>query len=707
MKWNRILSLAIILSTLAAQPLHAAANFWQDVNENFKARIAGDTSSVNVLVKKGRRLTASLDQMKVEFLSGAAVVISLPLPDGSMTSYQFSRSSVMPDELARKYPQIQTFKAVDVNNPANRGRFDITPQGFHGMFQHNGKWVFIDPEVRNDNGNYIAYYGSDAQPLESRPQDTVINSGVLQTNVTSDSPFSRRPLVGSKLRTYRLAMSAAAEYTAFHGGKTRALAAIATLINRVNEVYERDASIRFELVANNDDIVYADRVNDPFDNTDADAEANADNLPNVVPNSDFDIGHVLNTGGGGLAFLSGVCKNTFKSIGMTGTRLPTGDAFYIDYVAHELGHQLGANHTFNGTSLSCGGANRTASTAWEPGSGSTIMGYAGICGTQDLQANSDPHFHTGSIQQILDTAESAGCGIVTTIQNTIPIADAGADFTIPANMPFRLSGSGSDADGDSLTYIWEQYDIGARSTSASSMVDNGTRPLFRSWQPSSSPVRYLPNLVDYAADSLKIGETMPITNRDLNFRLTVRDGKGGVATDEMTVTVVTGGSPFQITEPAEGTVLEAGADAVVRWDVGTTNQSPISCGSVDILMSTNGNEDFDETIVAGTANDGEHKFNVTAAASSNNVIMVRCATSGFFALSSRVITAVQEPREPATTEPTEPETTATQTAAAEPQAEAVSQASSNRSGGSVSSDLFLMYMLLASITLVRRFKAYN
>lgn len=695
MKWNHILSLAIVLSCSVLQPLQAATDFWQDADDSYQARAADSTESVNVLVQKGRRLTANLSQMKLEFLKGSGIVVSLPLPDGSMGSYKFSHSSVMPDELALKYPQIQTFKAVDVNNPANRGRFDITPQGFHGMFQHDGKWVFIDPEVRNDTGNYVAYYGSDAQPLESRPGDSVIDSGLLTTDITSDSPFSSRPLVGTTLRTYRLAMSAAAEYTAFHGGKIGALAAITTLINRVNEVFERDLSIRFELVANNDDIVYVDYLNDPFDNSDNDAETNAVNLPTIVPNNTFDIGHVLNTDGGGLAYLSGVCQDTFKSIGMTGTALPTGDAFYIDYVAHELGHQLGANHTFNGTSFACGGGNRTARTAWEPGSGSTIMGYAGICGSQDLQVNSDPHFHTGSIQQMLETAESAGCGIVTTIQNTIPIADAGSDFVIPANMPFKLTGSGSDADGDSLTYIWEQYDTGTASTRTSNMIDDGSRPLFRSWQPSSSPERYLPDLVDFAAGSLKIGETMPTTSRDLNFRLTVRDGKGGVATDEMKVTVVAGGSTFEVTEPTDGSVLVAGDTSTVSWDVAGTTQAPIGCSSVDILMSDNGDENFDVVIAQETPNDGAHEFIVGDSTTSDSAIMVRCSSSGFFALSSgSTIVAVPD--------------TGSDDEGSNDNNNTGTDDGSRSGGGSLSLSMLLLWFLFSvSCVVTRKFKVHN
>ena len=678
MKWNNSLILMIVLSCLAQQPLSAATNFWIDDTERYQARTVGKVADVNVMAKNGRRLKTNPDEIKAELLGGGDVDIRLPLPDGTMATYRFSRSSVMHQVLAAKYPQIQTFKAVDVNDPSNHGSFDITPQGFHGMYQHDGKWVFIDPEVRNDNGQYLAYYGEDAQPLAVRAKEKVIESNLLSTKVTATSLFSSRPLVGNSLRTYRLAMSAAAEYTAFHGGKENAVAAIATLITRVNEVYERDLSIRFELVANNDDIVYTNPFTDPFDNSEDDAEANASHLPTVVPNSQFDIGHVLNTGGGGLALVSGVCQNTLKSVGMTGTSQPTGDAFYIDYVAHELGHQLGANHTFNGTSFSCSGSNRESASAWEPGSGSTIMAYAGICGSQDLQANSDPHFHTGSIEEILVTADEAGCGKVTATQNTIPIAEAGDDLTMPSNTPFSLVGSGSDVDGDSLTYSWEQYDIGAASFSRASMVDDGSRPLFRSLKPSTSPERYLPDLSDYIVGSLSIGETMPTTTRALNFRLTVRDGKGGVATDEMKVKVIAGGSPFQVTEPANGAVLSGGDSAFVRWDVAGTDQDPISCGSVEILMSKNGGESFETAIQKATENDGEHEFTVDDFSSVNNLIMVRCISSRFYALSPSY------------------------TVLGTNNAQGVEQMS-NRGGGSfVSIDVFLMFCLLCLIVRLRR-----
>jgi hypothetical protein len=676
MKWNYSLGWALAFSVAALQTVSAATNYWQDANTSFQARSIGDAASINVMVKKGRRLTARLSEMQAEFSTGSNV-LSIPLPDGSVASYQFSRTSVMPDELARKYPEIQEFLAFDVNNPSNKGSFDITPQGFHGMFHHDGRWVFIDPENRNDIGNYVAYYGSDALPMDSRQLDEVLDREFLSADITADSILSNRPIIGTELRTYRLALAAAAEYTQIQGGKTNALAAMVTLLGRVNTVYKKDLSIQFELVANNDDLVYTNSSTDPYNNSVNDATINATHLPTVVANSDFDIGHVLNTSNGGVAQLAGVCQNRNKSIGVTGKSNPTGDAFYIDFVAHELGHQLGANHTFNGTAVNCGGrSNRSGTTAWEPGSGSTIMGYAGICGSQNLQPNSDAYFHTGSIEEILSTVSTAGCGVVTTIQNIIPTVDAGADFTIPANTPFKLTGSGSDTDGDVLTYTWEQFDLGTASSGVSTMVDDGSRPLFRSVEPSASPERYFPNLVDYSSGTLQIGEVMPTTNRELNFRLTARDGKGGVATDEMVVTVSTAASALKITAPTSGADLQPDATTVITWE---GDSSLAGCASVDILISENGDENFDVAIAQSTPNDGEFGYTVSSTTTSDSVIMLSCSASGLFALSSGGVTAIPVPVSGTATPATD-------------------------SGGGSSVNALSLYFGLILLVLIRRFR---
>ena len=243
--------------------------------------------------------------------------------------------------------------------------------------------------------------------------------------------------------------------------------AIVTAIARVNDIYKKDLAIQLELVPNNDDLIFLDKNTDEYEN---DANDDIDNVTSkideIIGNNAYDIGHLFTVEGGGLAGLGSVCDSSRKGQGVTGVFAVSldRDAFYIDYVAHEIGHQFGANHTFNGTSLNCGSGNRNASTAYEPGSGSTIMAYAGICDDENLQSNSDAYFHAGSIQEILSfTANSGSCGQPddTGTMDTSLSVSAETSFNIPANTPFHLTANGSDSDGDPISYTWEQMDTGA------------------------------------------------------------------------------------------------------------------------------------------------------------------------------------------------------------------------------------------------------
>lgn len=566
--------------------------------------------------------------------------LTLPLPDGKEVTFSLQPYDLLPADLAAKYPGIRTFKGHDEANPVETGRVDLGPQGFHAMFSHHGRMVFVDP-LRNGEG-YAVYYQQDAHSRLEEEVDRVIGSKA--------DKLARQVLVdGNERKRYVIAISAAGEYTQYHGGTVEAgLGAITTLLNRVNEVYQRDVAAEFQLASGNDTIIFTDAATDPFFNgddpsgsglSDVDVNMQVQAVAQTQGLGAFDIGHVVNTGGGGLAGLGVLCTAD-KSAGMTGSSNPVGDAFFIDYVAHEIGHQFGADHTFNGTTGSCGGGNREASQAWEPGSGSSIMAYAGICGEEDLQANSLPYFHSKSIEQMrAHMATVSSCGTTQSLTNNAPQVAAGNDHVIPANTPFVLKGAGTDLDNDALSYTWEQIDLGTESFSVASMVDDGSRPLFRFVAPTSVPERTLPSLPSLLTNTLAKGEAWPATNRELNFRLTARDGKGGVSSDDMKIQVVNTGKAFALTSPLV-TPLAAGQTQTIDWDVAGTNAAPINCSKVDLYMTRD--EGVNWTLLAGgQPNSGSASVAIPAGSDGTARLKVACSDNLFFAISPLKLSVTQ------------------------------------------------------------------
>ncbi|HDX8642517.1 reprolysin-like metallopeptidase [Aeromonas dhakensis] len=599
-----------------------------------------DTVSARATAADGYEVRANqfrVAKVPIDYFAGlqaGAGSLTLPLPDGGEVTFTLQAYDLLPADLAAKYPDIQVFKGHNPAAPVETGRFDLGPQGFHAMFTHQGKTVFVDP-LRNADG-YAVYYQQDAYSRLEEEADKVIGSDA------SNALAHKVQVDGNVRKRYVIAISAAGEYTQYHGGTVEAgLGAITTLLNRVNEVYQRDVAAEFQLASGNDNIIFTDPASDPFTNSDADVDINsvvqADALTKGL--GAFDIGHVVNTGGGGLAGLGVLCMAD-KSAGMTGSAKPEGDAFFIDYVAHEIGHQFGADHTFNGTTNSCGSGNREASQAWEPGSGTSIMAYAGICGEENIQPHSDPYFHSKSIEQMrAHMATVPTCGTSIDLVNNAPQAAAGASRIIPANTPFVLKGAGADLDGDPLTYTWEQIDLGTESSSLATMVDDGSRPLFRFVSPTSSPERILPSLPSLLSGTLAKGEAWPTTNRDLNFRLTVRDGKGGVASDDMKVQVVNTGSAFRLTAPLGGS-LTPGASQAVSWDVAGTNLAPISCSKVDLLLTQNEGTSW-SSLAVSQPNSGSATVTLPADLASDARLKVACSDNIFFAISPAKLPVVQ------------------------------------------------------------------
>ncbi len=569
--------------------------------------------------------------------------LTLPLPDGRFETFSVVESPIMAIPLAAKYSEIRTYMGQGIDDPTATLRFDVTPAGFHAMILSSNPTVYIDPYSRNNTRDYICYFKRDISFDEARRFEEV---GLLGTEsetakeiariVEQGLPYS----IGENLRTYRLALACTGEYATFHGGTVPgALAAMVTAMNRVNQIYEREVSVRMVLVANNDTIIFTNPATDPYTNSDGGAmlSQNQSTINSRIGSTNYDIGHVFSTGGGGIAGLGVVCVGSLKAWGVTGLPSPIGDPFYVDYVAHEMGHQFGGNHSFNGTASNCGGGNRNGSTAYEPGSGSTIMSYAGICGTHDIQNNSDDYFHGISIDEMVaytTAGNGSFCPVVTATGNNAPVSVAGpGGNTIPLGTAFSLTGSGSDVDGDSLTYCWEQFDLGP---GGHPNAPSGNAPIFRSFKGTSNPTRIFPRMQDIINNTQTIGEILPSYTRTLHFRLTVRDnraGGGGVGKSSLTLPVATSG-PFRITSPDSVGSWKTNSIDTVRWNVANTNLAPVNCATVNILLSTNGGMTFEDTLATGTPNDGIEPVIVPAIVVENARVKIEAADNIFFDFSN-------------------------------------------------------------------------
>lgn len=569
-------------------------------------------------------------------------VISFPNSEGKLNRYKVFEASVMAPELQAQYPNMRSYAGQGIDNPTEIIRFSITPKGFHAMFLGTAKGTqFIDPfSVEGDI--YTVYSKKNLRARNFDFECGVIDDPLLDRAFEESSiSSSARNADDGMLRNYRLAVACTGEYAAFHGGSTAdALAAIVVTITRVNSVYERDLSITMTLVANNTSILYTDAASDPFDNDSTGLLINQSQtqINATIGSANYDVGHTFSTGAGGLAGLGVTCFNNSKARGVTGIAQPIGDAYDIDFVAHELGHQFGGPHTFNGNAGNCAGGNRSSSNAYEPGSGSTIMAYAGICGTQNVQIGSDAYFHRNSILRIWAHVTSTGSCPVdrTATGNTEPIADAGANYTIPQGTPYKLDGSGSsDVDGlATLTYTWEQYDLGSAGVPSET---TSTGPLVRSFEGTSNPVRYVPRLSDVLTNggTSTTWEKLVNVNRNINFELTVRDNDangGQTDNDQMTATVTTSAGPFLVTsQNTSGIIWDNGTTQTITWDVAGTNANGVNASNVNILLSTDGGANFDTVLATSTPNDGSHTITVPENIGSTNCrIMVEGDTNIFF-----------------------------------------------------------------------------
>jgi chitodextrinase len=611
--------------------------------------------------------TLNLDQLRT-VLSNApqrfgearrnGIILSIPNENGVLENFNVYENPVLDPALAARYPEIKSYIGIGIDNPTATSYFSVSPLGFKAMTLSADKAaVFIEP-ISQDLTTYTVYRKSDKTRSLSTFECSVIDDVVPQVD-----PSTLRPNADdSTLRTFRLAMSCTGEYTAYFGGtKALALAAINNSITRCNGVFEKDFGVRLVIIANTDLVIYTSASTDPYAAATSLSQWNAQlqsTLTSVIGDANYDVGHLFGaSGGGGNAGCIGcVCVNGSKGSAYTSPAngIPSGDTFDIDYVAHELGHQFGANHTF---SMS----NEGTGANMEPGSGSTIMGYAGIT-SQDVQPHSDAYFHAISIQQVTNNIKAKTCQTNTATGNSVPTANAGLDYTIPKSTPFVLTGSGSDANGDALTYNWEQFDNAASTATGTSSAASATRtsgPTFRSYNSSTSPVRYFPRIQSVLTGATTTAgteitvEALPSVARTMNFRLTVRDNRAGGSannSDDMKVTVNATAGPFTVSAPNTAVTYAGNSSQTVTWNVAGTTANGVNCANVDILLSTDGGLTYPYTLVAATPNDGTQAVTIPNVAGTTNRIMVKGTNHIFFDVSNANFTITNSA--PDTTTPT-------------------------------------------------------
>ena len=567
------------------------------------------------------------------------LIITLPNGEGKLENFKVYENSIMAPELAAKYPEIKSYMAVGIDNPNARAYFSYSPLGFKSMTLYpDQSAVFIEP-VSDDLISYSVYKKSDKKKAFQKFECNVIDEAVNMVQSNNNTTYLRGADDG-KLRTFKLALSCTAEYAAYFGGtKAATLAAMNNSMTRINGVFEKDFGVRLILIANNDTLIYTNPTTDPYSDYAYKSNWKTENqtiLTSIIGEANYDIGHLLgagtvNSGDAGARGSIGIDNSKGRAYTCANSTNNQGDAFDINYLAHEMGHQLGANHTFTYT-------NEGTIAQLEPGSGSTIMGYAGVT-IKDIQQYADAYFHSISIQQVTDIIKTKTCATIILTGNAVPVANAGIDYTIPKGTPFMLKGTATDANStDALTYSWEQLDLGNATTTVPSSVAT-TGPLFRSYNPSTSSTRYFPNMNTILAGlsstqgSRIISETLPGVARTLNFRLTVRDNKiGGGAnnTDDMIVTVDGVAGPFTIDSQNTAISYPAGSTQTINWTVAGTNANGVNCANVDILLSTDGGQTFSTTLLAGTPNDGSQNVVIPNIPGTTNRIMVKGSNHIFF-----------------------------------------------------------------------------
>ncbi|CAL2112416.1 conserved protein of unknown function precursor containing a type A C-terminal secretion signal. Probable M12B family metalloprotease [Tenacibaculum sp. 190130A14a] len=622
-------------------------NFWK--KEAISLQNKTNLSSIETFSLEIRKLKNTLLQApKINnYTAKSNLVITFPNEFGELIEYRMFEKSNLHPELANKFPNAKSYIGSSVKE--NKSIYlSVNQHSISGVIiKANSKPQYIKPvDIQNnlytissktteeeEKGNFNC--GSDSDRHHHNLKTKLESKTTVQRNAND-----------ATLRTYRFAIATTAEFSQFYINqanvsngtvqqkKAAVIAGLNATLTIINAVYERDLSVRFELVANNDALIFLDTNTDGFTHDNSSALVNEAHgvISNTIGNANFDIGHVVDLSNrGGFGGLGVLCNDSRKGTGASTANNPTGNFFYGLFL-HEIGHQLGAQHTFNNA---CNG-NRVSSSAFEPGSGSTIMSYSGVCAPNVIN-DRDTYFHAKSIEQMWSVISNTNCATLTNTGNTPPTANAGNDFTIPKSTPFVLKGTSSDANNaaNSLTHTWEQIDAGTEAISPYAI----TGPAFRSLAPSSSAERYFPAIGGVSSGYVSQWESLPAVSREMNFRLTVRDNHNGgasTASDDVKITVNDNAGPFVVTSPNTDQIIwTPGTNENITWDVAGTTSNGINATTVDILLSIDGGITFNTTLASNVPNDGSHQITVPNTTGSQNRIMVKATNHIFYDMSNK------------------------------------------------------------------------
>ncbi|MBK7933319.1 MAG: VCBS repeat-containing protein [Acidobacteria bacterium] len=677
MKFSLFLAIAFVSSILISLPTTADAagdNVW---NKAIESRIPARGTrgvypdSYEVYRLDQASLRGVLERSPMEFSEAARQsenIFSIPTPDGRFERFRIIESPVLSPDLSAQYPDWKTYQAYGVDDPAATARLGWTLNGFHATVWSPKGTYQVDPYQLRDVENYIVYFKKDVsrtQQFHCDFDEQLFKGGEPTMDFLIAPEFSH----GTQIRTYRLAIAVTAEYTAVFGSQANALAQVTTTANRMNGIYRKDFAVGLQLVSGTN-LIYTDPATDPYTNVinSAQLDANQTNINTVVGVANYDVGHLFATSNNGLANLSSFCGAS-KARGASGQPNPQGDGFDVDYVAHEIGHQIGANHTFN-SDPNCGSGSTAARK--EPGSGATIMSYAGICSsTSNLQRNSIDNFLGHSQQEAIAFlgAGGAGCGTLAG-SNQVPTVTAPAAVSIPFNTPYALTATASDGNGDPLTYSWEHNTSsgGLTSNYPATTDDDDTnlgasRILMRPYSPSTSPTRTFPSLTyilnnaneapvtftgtsatgSVCAATCITGEDLPSVARTINYRVTVRDNLGGVADATTDVTFVNTTTPFTVTSQNSAVSYAGNSAQTVTWNVSGTTAAPINTANVKITFSADGGTTFPYTLVAATPNDGSDTILIPNVSTTTGRIKVEAVSNIFFDINNASVTVTAAP----------------------------------------------------------------